>query len=157
MQTIKIEIPKGRKIETFNDSKGDVTFKVSHDDAAKAKLPAMERIKTVDDILFDNNLSIDDFEESCHGLDPDERAYKVLKMLTKSLNEGWTPNWSDSNESKYYPYFEMGGSSGFRFNDFGFWHSASYVGSRLCFKTRALAEYAGKQFTDVYKKFMVIE
>lgn len=24
-----------------------------------------------------------------------------------ALNEDWTPNWSDPNESKYYPYFDM--------------------------------------------------
>lgn len=35
--------------------------------------------------------------------------------------------------------------------------SASFVGSRLCFKSSELAEHAGKNFTSVYKQFMVIE
>ena len=51
----------------------------------------------------------------------------------------------------------MGGSAGFRFDDFDNWSSRSFVGSRLCFKTSALAEQAGKHFLEVYRQFMVIE
>jgi hypothetical protein len=90
------------------------------------------------------------------GQEQDEIAYRILKMLAKSLNQGWVPDWSNHNEYKYYPYFELGGSSGFRFHGYGLWRSHSLVGSRLCFKTRELAEHAGKHFTDVYRKFMVI-
>lgn len=150
MQTLKIEIPQGFEVASFDQSTGQITFK------EKPK-NVMERIKNIDDVLADNSLTKQAFTIQCHGLDTDEQAYRILKLLAKSLNEGWTPDWNDDNQYKYYPRFYMGVSSGFRFYDCDGWNTNSYVGSRLCFKSRELAEYAGKQFTDVYKQFMLIK
>jgi len=116
-----------------------------------------ERIKTIADVLADNAFTQESFDQQFGGLEPDEQAYILLKMLVTSLNEGWKPNWNNDSEYKYFPWFYMGGSSGFRFNDYAYWRSGSYVGSRLCFKSRELAEYAGKQFTEQYKQFMIIK
>ncbi|WP_271730210.1 hypothetical protein, partial [Aquimarina algiphila] len=74
----------------------------------------------------------------------------------KSLNEGWLPDWDNGEYDKYYPWFKMS-SSGFRYDGYGLRVSGSAVGSRLCFKSSELARYAGEQFTDVYRKFMIIE
>jgi hypothetical protein len=150
METLKIEIPTGFEIDSFDKKSGEIKFK------AKPK-NVMERIKTVADVLIENNVSPDDFDEECEGLTSDEKAYRILKLLAKSLNEGWVPDWNNSSEYKYVPWFYMdGGSSGFRFNVFVAWNSSSDVGSRLCFKSRELAEYAAKNFTEVYKRFMII-
>jgi len=46
---------------------------------------------------------------------------------------------------------------GFSSYDYFYDDTSSIVGARLVFKTRALAEFAGKTFTDVYRGFMVIE
>lgn len=105
------------------------------------------------------------FEDACEllGADPDvvlvssdiatadEIAYIKLKIIAQALNEGWKPNWSNSNESKYFPWFDM--SDGFSFFGAGYYSGPSDVGSRLCFKSRDLAEYAGKQFLHLYKSF----
>lgn len=147
MQTLKIQIPEGYEIDNLDKQSGEIRFK------EKPK-KVTERIKTVGDVLADHGLTQQDLQ--CIGLSPDEIAYRIIKMLVKSLNEGWVPDWSNSKEVKYYPWFEMGGSSGFRFDGCDSWGSASGVGSRLCFKSRELAEYAGKQFTDVYKQFMTL-
>lgn len=149
METLKIEIPKGHVIDSFDQSTGVIKFK------EKPK-NVMERIKTINDVLADHGLTPHQFSIMTKETLPDESAYMLLKLLCKSLNEGWTPDWNNSNEGKYYPYFYMGGSSGFRFNVCAYWYSYSFVGSRLCFKSRELAEYAGKQFTDIYKQFMTI-
>jgi hypothetical protein len=117
----------------------------------------MERIKTVADVLEEHGYSEEHFIETTKGLTGDETAYRIIKMLAKTLNEGWEPDWSNQNEYKYYPWFEMRGSSGFRFGVYADWFTHSLVGSRLCFKSRELAEYAGKQFVDVYRDFMTIE
>lgn len=151
MQTIKIEIPPGFEIDAFDTQSGVVKFK-----PLKPK-DVMERIKTVDDILADNHITRQFFNQWSDGLSKDEVAYRILKMLATSLNEGWVPDWKNSNEYKYYPWFEMNGSSGFRVYVCARWSSASRVGSRLCYKTRALAEYAGSQFTDVYKQFLTLQ
>jgi hypothetical protein len=149
METLKIQIPKGYEVESFDKNSGEIKFK-------ERPKSVLERIKSVDDLLAENGLTKAQFDKRCESLSDDEKAFRILKMLAVTLNEGWTPDWSDSNQYKYYPWFEMGGSSGFRFNDCGGWGSHSPVGSRLCFKTRELAEHAGNNFTEVYKQFMVI-
>lgn len=82
----------------------------------------------------------------------------VVRAANQITNEGkpWVPNWKDSNEAKYFPWFDLSGPSGFRFGVCDRWTSASGVGSRLCFKTYETAEYIGKQFEDLYRQFMVI-
>ncbi|MDM1093400.1 hypothetical protein [Myroides odoratimimus] len=86
-------------------------------------------------------------------------AHTKLVIIAEALNEGWKPDWSNWDERKYYPWFEMGSPSGvgFSYDDCVRWLTASTVGSRLCFKSRELAEYAGKQFESLYKDYFVIE
>lgn len=116
----------------------------------------MEAIKTIDDILQARGLTREQFDKDTIGFTEDEKSYRLVKMLVEILNQGWVPNWDDDNETKYYPWFHMS-SSGFRFGDYVVWGSDSFVGSRLCFKSSELAEYAGKQFTELYKNFMIIK
>lgn len=84
-----------------------------------------------------------------------ENMYQAV-VITEALNEGWKPNWDDSNEPKWRPYFRMSPSS-FAFN--GSYYDDSYAdagsGSLLCFKTEALANYAAKQFLDIWKKIQL--
>ena len=82
-------------------------------------------------------------------------AYKKLKLITKVLNEGWTPNWNNNNERKWYCWFYMD-KPGFRLGAADYADDVTYVGSRLCYRTRKLAEYAAKQFIDLYRDLMVI-
>ena len=77
-----------------------------------------------------------------------------LEIIVKAFNGEWVPDWEDSNEYKYYPYFKMS-PFGFGGAFYGVWFTGSSSGSRLCFKNRKLAEYAGKQFEDIYKEFIV--
>lgn len=84
-------------------------------------------------------------------------AHFKLVIIAEALNEGWKPNWDDSNEYKYYPYFDMQPGFGFGYTYYGNWYASSYVGSRLCFKTREIAEYAGRKFRKLYKQYMLIE
>ncbi|MGE8528472.1 hypothetical protein [Chryseobacterium rhizosphaerae] len=151
METLKIQIPEGFQVESFDKVTGEVKL------SPKPK-NIMEVIKTFSDVL--NHLKIDEdwFEENNVGLSDDEIAYRQVKLIVKVLNEGWVPDWTNSNETKYYPWFKMGSSSGsgFSYHVYDYWGSFSYVGSRLCFKSRELAEYAGEQFTEIYKKYMTI-
>lgn len=108
------------------------------------------------------------FEDACEvlGLDAcdtldlhdtiDEAAYKKLKVIAAALNEGWKPDWSNSNQYKWYPYFKMSGF-GFSAAYFDSGSSGTSVGSRLCFKSDELAEYAGKQFLSIYQDFLTLQ
>lgn len=114
-----------------------------------------ERIKTIEDVLEDNNTTQSDIHLMFANVPEHLKAQHIAELLCKSLNEGWESDWDNSNEYKYYPWFKIG-SSGFRYYYYGHWHSDSNVSSRLCFKTSKLAVYAGEQFTDLYKQFMII-
>lgn len=79
-----------------------------------------------------------------------------LSVIADALNEGWEPDWSNSGERKYFPWFEVDADkanpSGFGFSDarYDYWDTGTIVGSRLCFKSSELALYAGKQFEQLY-------
>ncbi|MFV5697782.1 hypothetical protein ACM55H_05385 [Flavobacterium sp. ZT3R17] len=118
-----------------------------------------DRIKNFDDVLAENGISREDFETSCKGLEPDEIAYRMAKLVCIAFNEGWLPDWTNSNEYKYAPYFRMGSSSGvgFSYHDYDVWAASSGVGSRLCFKSSDLASHAGKLFEqEIYKPLFTI-
>jgi hypothetical protein len=118
-----------------------------------------DRVKCFDDVLKENGISREDFEKSCKGLEADEIAYRMAKLVCLTFNEGWIPDWTNSNQYKYYPYFVMGSSSGVGFSCGGYviWNTGSRVGSRLCFKSSDLARYAGKLFEqEIYKPLFTI-
>jgi hypothetical protein len=89
-------------------------------------------------------------------------AHAQLVIIAQALNAGWKPDWNDNNQWKFYPWFEIQASedkpSGFGFSDTAYagWHSITRVGSRLCFKSRSLAIYAGKQFAELYKHYFFV-
>lgn len=89
-------------------------------------------------------------------------AHYKLVIIAEALNVGWQPNWNDYNEYKYFPWFEVEATkekpSGFGFSySFTFYDVATTgVGSRLCYRTRELARYAGEQFAELYKDYFLI-
>lgn len=109
-----------------------------------------ERVKTFEDacaVIGVNPRSVDFTAGNA-----DDWAYQKLKVIAKALNEGWTPNWDDANEYKYYPWFRCFGE--FSFGNVDCYYSGSLVGSRLCFRSEELAEYAGRTFLDLYRAFI---
>lgn len=84
-------------------------------------------------------------------------AYIKLTIIARALNDGWVPDWADDNQPKYVPWFEYNSKTK-RFSSDGCrsWYQLSFVGSRLCFRTRELAEYAAKQFVNEYNDFLLL-
>lgn len=107
-------------------------------------------------------------------------GYLKLRIIVAALNEGWEPKF-EKGEYRYFPRFyfytkeeydklddEVKGRcvlrSGYYTNSYyGFdltitYHDASYsftcFGSRLAFRTRELAAYAGRQFIEEWADFM---
>ena len=102
-------------------------------------------------------------EETGHGQgylrtqDPetrDEWAYRMLKMVAKAINQGWVPDWNNSDQKKWWPWFNL--SSGFGFSDSCYYYglASTAVGSRLCFETEEKSDYAANQFMEIYKEFL---
>nr|WP_299385561.1 hypothetical protein [Allomuricauda sp.] len=122
----------------------------------------MENIKTFKDACkvlgLDSDKVLPDFGPFPEKHRKAIEAHAKLVIIAEALNDGWVPDWGNYDQWKYEPWFDMGGSSGS-----GFaccvcdgWHSGSTCGSRLCYKSRELAEYAGKQFIELYRHYLLI-
>jgi len=114
-------------------------------------------IKTFEDACKELEIT----NESCRPIfdeeeDPDEIAYKKLKVIIKAINQGWIPDWNNNDEKKWWPYFIL--SSGFGFSDtyYDYDNPGTFVGSRLCFETKEKAVYTAEQFLDLYKEFLTL-
>jgi len=82
-------------------------------------------------------------------------AYKLM-IIYKAINDGWVPDWNDSDQYKYYPYFRVLSSGfGFSYSGYFYTYATTIVGSRLCFESSEQAKYAGTQFTAEYKQFLL--
>lgn len=83
--------------------------------------------------------------------------YKLI-VIAEALNEGWKPNWQDSDEYKYYPWFDMSNPAGVGFSNTytAASRTTATVGSRLCLKNRELAIYFGQTFTDLFNDSLLL-
>lgn len=83
--------------------------------------------------------------------------YKLI-TIAEALNEGWKPNWQDSDEYKYYPWFDMSNPAGVGCSLANYTASATFAnfGSRLCLKNRELAIYFGQTFTDLFNDSLLL-
>lgn len=108
-------------------------------------------------------------------------AYMKLRIIVAALNEGWEPQFIPG-EYRWFPYFVLytkdeidemdektrarvvfrsnnnasaiGGVS-YAYSNYDSAYVYASIGSRLAFKTDDLAEYAGKQFIEIYADFML--
>ena len=113
------------------------------------------------------------------NLSADLEAYLKLRIIVAALNEGWKPKFT-TDEWRYYPYFYLVTndeiekmdeeersrvvlrSSSSAYADGGIVCANANLdssgadtghGSRLAFKNRDLAIYAGQQFIDIYAEY----
>lgn len=78
-------------------------------------------------------------------------AFRELYNTDPQTSKVWVPDWNNSNEYKYYPYFEFKRGVGFSFGVSLNVCSATSVGSRLVYKTRELSDHAGKALLPYYQ------
>ena len=134
-------------------------------------------------VLGSGNQAVIDYFALCDApLSEDIIAFAKLRVIAEALNEGWKPKF-DSEEYRYYPWFYIyskdeydalseeekkscrvvgrsysnssaDGGVALAHADIASSNSYSYSGSRLAFKTRELAEYCGRQFIDIWVRFL---
>lgn len=107
-------------------------------------------------------------------------AFLKLRIITEALNEGWHPKFTE-DEYRYYPWFYIytkeeydnfseekkrrcvgrasvsahaGGGLVYAYANHALSNSYTFAGARLAFSNRDLAEYAGKQFIDIWADFV---
>jgi hypothetical protein len=124
-----------------------------------------EQLEKINNTKFGDYRDITTFEDACEaigekwaepkGLPSDVIAYMKLRIIAKALNGCTWMTYQDTDEGKYYPYFNATGSaSGFSSYDYLYGISSSAVGSRLTFKTADIAKYAGTQFLEIYNQYI---
>ena len=151
----------------------------------KDNRPVTERIKTFEDACnelgYDHPMVLA-YRDTNDNM-PDITAYMKLRIITAALNEGWEPQFT-RNEWRWYPWFYLcrdedlsdksdewkqehalkdfgnyqgewaGLASAFSYNAPS--GTLAYFGSRLCYKSKELAEYSGKRFIDLWADFYLI-
>lgn len=123
-----------------------------------------DRVKTYEDAC--KVLGVEPINEQnakAQGFRSDEIARRKLETIAAALNEGWKPDWNNTDQYKYYPYFYIQenakgkGSAGLSYA--ATYNAATltyaYIGSRLCFYASRLARYASNQFTDLYEQILI--
>ena len=139
-----------------------------------------DRIKTFEDAckeLGEEHLFVKQYNSNeMADVDTDLDAYLKLRIICAALNEGWEPKFT-KDEYRYYPWFElmtkeeiddMNEEKRSRVVCRSSNYASAYVGLicsvssgvssfaggvcvyRLVFKSSDLAEYAGKQFIDIW-------
>lgn len=144
---IEVEIPDGKYAKWVN---GVLTL--VDDDVTK-------RIKTLEDAcnaLGDEHPLVKEYWGVVNinlDITQDLISYLKFRIIAAALNEGWEPTF-DKDEERWYPWFKIK-QDGLVFACASNAGSSSYtsLGVRLVFKSKELAEYAGKQFTDIYNDF----
>jgi hypothetical protein len=121
-----------------------------------------EKIKSFEDAC--NHLGIELKLPEVGGLYPDHQkgiiAFYKLSVIATALNEGWKPDWSDRNQRKWFPWWYVDPDRSTAGLAFAFTHNtasiaSAYFGSRLGFKTEALARYSADQFKELYEDFLL--
>ena len=170
---IEIEVPNGKKPEWVNGVLTLVDEKPQN---------VMERVKTFKDACNELGIEHDKWvqDKKDLGLEADVIAYLKLRIIAAALNEGWKPQFT-TDEYRYFPWFylytqseidEMSeeeksrvvyrslnnavaiGGVACAYSHYDSSNSVTSIGSRLAFKTRELAEYAGRQFVEIWADYV---
>ena len=187
MKKITLEIPDGKKAEWVNgiltlvDEKDNrpITERIkTFEDACKE----LGRRAEEGDQLAGNILC--DYESNADNISvPETVAYMKLCIIVAALNEGWTPQFT-TDERRYFPWFYLytkeelakmdlekrtrvvlrsgydahaNGGVAYAVAASDSSGASTDIGSRLAFKSRDLAVYAGKTFTREYADFVFPE
>lgn len=165
MRKVEIEIPDGKMAQWVNGVLTLVDEKPQN---------VMERIKTFEDAVAelsnramngdkDAGKLLDEWKINSQVGSKDLLAYLKLRIITYALNEGWKPEFEEVTEPRCYPWFSLqtscvfgrGGSHVNAYKVNSSLYSLSSHGSRLAFKSKELAEYAGKQFIEIYEDWFI--
>lgn len=170
---IEIEVPNGKKPEWVNGVLTLVDEKPQN---------VMERVKTFKDACNELGIEHDKWvqDKKDLGLEADVIAYLKLRIIAAALNEGWKPQFT-ADEYRYFPWFYLytqseidemseeeksrvvyrsgnnanaSGGVACAYANFDSSDASASVGSRLAFKTRELAEYAGRQFVEIWADYV---
>lgn len=171
----------------LNKQNVEAAYKVA-DDNTKAVLTALFGESVVKPVRpEDVKERVKSYEDACEELGIpvvtdwgdmkiDEIAYAKLKTIVWALNEGWVPDWEDSDQYKYWVWFNMSdlnqwysrvvarscdssssdGGVAYAYCNYASANASSSCGSRLALKSRDLAIYCGNTFASLWAEYLLI-
>lgn len=114
-------------------------------------------IKSLDDIYIYLDLNrelVIPFKNPSTKQERSINAMFDIQNISKVLNGNWIPNWEDTDEYKYYPYFKKQELSGWVVGYCYFVYFGAMLGFGCYFKTEKLALFAGKTFPETYIDYL---
>lgn len=82
------------------------------------------------------------------------KTFMKLTLITEHINGGWVPDFNNSSEYKWAPWYKMGAGFGFSRSACGSTLSDTYVGSRLRYKTEEESNKYGKALQPYYQQLL---
>lgn len=151
MQTASLNLSQAQKI--YPTATDEIKKFLEQSFGKEIYTDITQRVQTFQDVLDISGITMDELVSEKDTVD--EKAYKMAKLIAKVYNEGTELDPMDTTQYKYYPWHKIQPGSGLSCFDFGYWSTGSPVGVRLCFKSEALAEDAGKKFIDIYTNLKI--
>jgi hypothetical protein len=112
----------------------------------------IERTPTVADALAIAGKKLEDLINPNDS--KDVNAYRVIKEVIAVLNEEWKPDYSNSSQFKYEPYWYYKSGFGLSYDVYVIWNSRSDVGVRLCYRSREVLKHGVEILKDYYNDFL---
>lgn len=110
----------------------------------------VKEVKDVYDELNENEPTEADFDFLPKEIRKKLLAYTHFKNIERLFNGDWKPNWKNTSEYKYYPWFKNE-NSGLVFGS-SYCDLWGFVGSVAYFKDEQTSNYVGKTFINLYKE-----
>ena len=135
MKTLKIEIPNGYEIDTEKSTFENIVFK--------------EISNPMDEVYKYHNTTEEEFNKLYENLPKHVKAFEKECMVVAFYNKGWTPDFSNNSQYKYFPWFYM---DKFSLDSVSYFNSSSSVPRRLLFKSEKDCREAVEKYFEVFKE-----
>jgi hypothetical protein len=117
----------------------------------------INNVKTALLFVYSKRLGIESFDKVCEQLGVENNgnlsSFEKLKLISKVANQGWYPNWNNTNENKYSPYFEYK-EGVFSFYTVDYRNTEITVPSALSYQSSELAYFMGVYYFDLYEDYL---
>lgn len=153
----KLEVLKQNAIKAFKNANAEgkkILSNLFGEDVFSSKIENTKTFEEVCDFMAVNPNDIIPYKNPVNSFQKGINAFAKLTFIADAFNGEWKADWSNTNQKKWYPYFDM--SSGFRFcdTDFNSDDTGTDVGSRLCFRDDETAKNVGKTFISLYEELL---
>jgi hypothetical protein len=120
------------------------------------KIPVINRINSLKDVYAETNSSKDIliFKQPQNAFEKYINACTLIPKIVQAYNQGWEPNWNNTNEYKYFPYFEKKGLVWSVVADVISWHASSRLPGSHYYQNREILMDACKKFENIYNDWL---